>query len=84
MSTWEEKFNELQSQHESLQHQNESIQNQYHAIQDKYNSLQYKNESMEKELQQLKQDKATTFNQIHHGMIMPPTRSIHATLLHYK
>ena len=61
MSTWEEKFNELQSQHESMQNQ----------LQDKFNSLQNEYEStvssLQKELEEYKRDK-TTPDQIHHGI----------------
>ena len=63
MSSWEEKFNELQSQHESMQSKYESVQNQNESLQDKFNSIQ-------EELEKFKQNKTATPDQIYHGIIM--------------
>ena len=83
MSTWEEKFNELQSQHESIQNQHESLQDKFNSMQNQYESKQnqlkdefsslrsqYESKltSLQKELEQSKLDKGTTPDQIVHGI----------------
>ena len=66
MSTWEEKFNGLQSKYESMQNK----MSQYDSLQNKFTSIQQQNESMKKELEQLKQDKKTKTDQIYHGIML--------------
>ena len=67
MSTWEEKFNELESQHE-IKYKSWKIQHE--SLQNDFTSMQQHNDSMQKELEQLKKDKETKSDQIYHGMMI--------------
>ena len=49
MSSWEEKFNQIQNEYQSMQR----------SMQEKYDSMQSKYESMQKELAEYKRDKTS-------------------------
>ena len=55
MSSWEEKFNEIQNEYQSMQ-------NKYDAVQNKYESMQKQYQSVQKEFTEFKINQTSLFS----------------------